>query len=202
MKVLALFSFIPALVSAAAIPSAEVASAFDSGAVKLNGVTYGGTGCNSGTLSVRVTDDGEICPIRFRNLVAQAGNNVGIEESRKFCQINFNLEYPQGWSFSVLRTDYTGYVKLAADSTAYVQSKYYFSGETEQAVSKVKFEGPVAGDFTRNEALVWDTWSTCGTTNTLLNIHQSVGVTGTGRVATTSADGELWSDVILKWRRC
>lgn len=129
MKFLSILPF-PFLVSAVAIISRG--TGIPPSGVQITSTAYGGTGCNQGTLSVSVSDAGDICPIVTKNLVAQAGPGISIDSGRKFCQINFGITYPRGYSFTVLAVEYLGYVDLKADSDGYVQSTYYFSGSTDQ----------------------------------------------------------------------
>lgn len=118
------------LVSAVAIISRGTDTA-PSG-VEITSTAYSGTGCNQGTLSVSVSEASNICPIVTKDLVAQAGPGISVDDSRKYCQINFGITYPRGYSFTVLAVEYLGYVDLLADSDGYVQSTYYFSGSTDQ----------------------------------------------------------------------
>jgi hypothetical protein len=127
MKFLSILSLIPSLASAAAIASRTAPAG-----VKVTSATYGGSGCTQGSLSIGVSEGGDICPIVTRGLLARAGPGYDISDSRRFCQINFGLSYPPGWSFTVLAVEYTGYVNLKDDSEAHVESTYYFSGELGQ----------------------------------------------------------------------
>ena len=49
-------------------------------------------------------------------------------DARKYCQINLNLKYPQGFQFSVLSTTFRGYTALDAGVNATLSALYYFSG--------------------------------------------------------------------------
>ncbi|OAX76949.1 hypothetical protein ACJ72_08758, partial [Emergomyces africanus] len=197
--ILSLFSLASAVALPNPFPQAEDIS--PSG-VQLRGVIYGGSGCKQGTLSIDIDDNGTRCPIRTRDLWASDGPGSSPRDTRKFCQLNFDLVYPQGWSFSILAADYTGYVSLRGGSSAKFKTTYYFSGETDQATSTVDFQGPRSGRFETHDVVAWDTWSSCGSTQTLLNVKQEVYVDGTGRLASTSVDGEFGHVLLLKWRRC
>lgn len=130
MKFLRILPCVPLLVSAVAIISRDTDT--PPSGVQVTSIAYGGSGCNQGTLSVSVSDNGDTCPIVTKNLVAQAGPDISVDDGRKFCQINFGITYPRGYSFTVLAVEYLGYVNLQADADAYVQSTYYFSGSTDQ----------------------------------------------------------------------
>ncbi|PGH36428.1 hypothetical protein GX50_00764 [[Emmonsia] crescens] len=199
LSILSLFS----LASAVALPNPfPQADDITPAGVHLRGVIYGGTGCNQGTLSIDVDDHGTKCPIRTRDLYARDGPGSSPKDQRRFCQLNFDLVYPQGWSFSVFAADYKGHVSLRSGSTARFSTTYYFSGETDQATSTVDFKGPTSKRFEEHDLVAWDTWSPCGSTQTMLNVKQEVYVNGAGRLASTSVDGEFGHIVFFKWRRC
>ncbi|ODH23350.1 hypothetical protein ACO22_05396 [Paracoccidioides brasiliensis] len=230
MKYLSLLFLLP-LASAVALPnpfpeSEEVSPA----GVHIRGVFYGGSGCKQGSLDIEVDDHGTKCPIRTKDLYAVGGPDTSYPDRRRFCQLNFDLIYPQGWSFSILGAEYKGRVSLQKDSTAWFKTTYYFSGETSQvslltisssaypmplesivtdaaqqkpqAVSRMDFTGPTSKDFEAQDMVVWDTWSPCGNTQTLLNVKQEVSVRGTGKLASTSTEGQFGHAVIFKWKRC
>jgi len=64
----------------------------------------------------------------FDQYVASIGPGVAITENRKNCQLNIDLQYPQGFQYSVFTTDYRGYVGIDAGVTATQEATYYFSG--------------------------------------------------------------------------
>lgn len=130
MKSLRILPYVPSLVSALAIVSRGTDT--PPSGVEITSIAYGGSGCNQGTLSVSVSDAGDICPIVTKNLVAQAGPGISTDSGRKFCQVNFGITYPAGYSFTVLAVEYLGYVDLQANSDGYVKSTYYFSGSADQ----------------------------------------------------------------------
>lgn len=64
----------------------------------------------------------------FDKYVAQIGPGVATTESRKFCQVNLQLHYPQGFQYSILKTIYRGFAQLDAGVTGSQEATYYFSG--------------------------------------------------------------------------
>lgn len=102
--------------------------------VQIVGLTYGGTGCPSGTVSSILSDDRQVMTLIFDEYVASIGPDVKITENRKNCQLNINLRYPGGFQFSIFSADYRGYAKLDEGVTGTQKSTYYFSGQTEQVI--------------------------------------------------------------------
>ncbi|EEQ87300.2 uncharacterized protein BDCG_02420 [Blastomyces dermatitidis ER-3] len=169
--------------------------------VQLRGVIYGGTECSQGTLFIKIDDHGTKCPVRTRDLYARGGPGTSPKGQRRFCQLNFDLVYPCGWPFSIFGAEYKGHVSLHGDSTASFKTTYYFSGETDQATSTVDFKGPTSEHFSKHNVIAWDTWSPCGSTQTMLNVKQEVNVHGACKLASMSVDGRFGHIVLLKWRR-
>jgi hypothetical protein len=66
--------------------------------------------------------------LEFDQFVASIGPGVAVSESRKNCQLILDLQYPQGWSYSILQTTFRGYVAIDAGVTATQEAVYYFSG--------------------------------------------------------------------------
>jgi hypothetical protein len=66
--------------------------------------------------------------LEFDDFVASIGPGVAITESRKNCQLNIDLEYPQRFQYSILSTIYRAYIGIDAGITASQGSTFYFSG--------------------------------------------------------------------------
>ncbi|KAF9691868.1 hypothetical protein EKO04_010005 [Ascochyta lentis] len=99
---------------------------------KITNVISGGTGCPQGSIDVNWTDN-KILPIYFgKEFTAAVGPKADITDSRKFCQLNLQLEYTPGYSFAVYSAEYTGFADLDAGVTGTVKSTYYFSGSVDQ----------------------------------------------------------------------
>lgn len=63
-------------------------------------------------------------------MVASIGTGVAVTENRKNYQINLDLRYPLGFTYSVLNTQFRGYADLAAGVSGMQSATYYFSGCT------------------------------------------------------------------------
>jgi hypothetical protein len=112
--------------------------------VYINSIAYGGTGCPQGSVGSFISADRttlvsfEMClmllltilsfTLIFDDFVASIGPGIAITESRLNCQINLDLEYPTGFQYSILNTDFRGYAGLDKGVTGVQQATYYFSG--------------------------------------------------------------------------
>lgn len=61
-------------------------------------------------------------------MVASIGPGVPITANRLNCQLNVNLQYPPGFQYSVLSTQFRGYAGIEKGVTAVQSANYYFSG--------------------------------------------------------------------------
>jgi len=63
-------------------------------------------------------------------MVAEVGGAAAAGASRKNCQINLLMHYPQGFTYTVLNTQFRGYADIPAGYTGLQSATYYFSGRT------------------------------------------------------------------------
>jgi hypothetical protein len=61
-------------------------------------------------------------------MVAKVGTGITASEARKNCQINLLLNYPQGFTYTVLNTQFRGYADIPAGYTGMQSATCYFSG--------------------------------------------------------------------------
>jgi len=177
--------------------------------VYIKSLTWDGTGCprEQDTVGYYISDDRTIFTLEFDQFVASIGPGVAVSENRKNCQLILDLQYPQGWSYSILQTTFRGYVAIDAGVTATQEAVYYFSGEAGQATCSANFSGPDVEDYTKPGAVKLSSvvWSPCGA-STALNIDSSVRLTatgsGTGQITDDSADGKIQFVVGIQWKTC
>lgn len=100
--------------------------------VSITGVAYAGSGCPAGSVAGQLATDLTTITLLYDSFVAQAGPGIQASEYRKNCQLNVKLQYPQGWQFSVFKSDYRGYAQVPDGDTGTVKSTYYFSGDSKQ----------------------------------------------------------------------
>lgn len=197
--------FILSLVSLSSISVGEIGP--DPREVKINGISYAGSGCPAGSVSQLLSDDAKAFTLLFDSYVAEAGPGMPLSMSRKNCQIAVDLRFPQGWSYSIFTVDYRGYAKLDPGTTGQQVSSYYFAGQTKTGNLRTNFYGPTERDYQIRDTLGLDAliWSPCGA-NRALNMNTQVRVTASGRqralLTIDSLDGELKHIYGIKWKRC
>jgi hypothetical protein len=177
--------------------------------VTIEGIKYAGTGCPAGSVMEDISSDYKAFTLLFDDYVVEAGPDVSRREMRKACQINVDLKFPQGWSYSIMDVDYRGYVSLDRGVTGVAQSNYYFQGQRGSARLKTTFRGPVDDDYEYRDKLGVSAlvWSPCGA-NRSLNIKSQIRLdnrrnrNGSGLLTLDSIDGEVKHIYGIRWRRC
>lgn len=170
--------------------------------------SYGGTGCPAGTARAVVAPDFKSFTMIFDRYVVNAAGSNSMD--RKNCQILVNLNFPQGWSYSIARMDYRGFYNISAGASGSQQALYYFQGNLAQARLNTVFNGPTSGDYTLSDSLSVNNlvWSPCGSLSGL-NINTSLmarvnpnNPNGYAQITTDSVDGSVQTTYALQWQRC
>jgi len=176
--------------------------------VYINSIAYGGTGCPQGTVGSFISADRTTFTLIFDSYVASIGPGIAITNNRLNCQINLDLEYPSGFQYSILNTEFRGYAGLDKGVTGVQQATYYFSGSSAQASTSTTFVGPVDGDYEITDAIPFTStiWSPCGAALPL-NINSQVRLsstvsTATGLLTDDSIDGNVQFVVGVQWQQC
>lgn len=180
----------------------------DPSKVYIESIKYGGTGCPQGSIATTINDSRTTFTLIFDAYLASTGPNIPITESRKDCQINLNLHIPGGFTYTIGKIDYRGYVQLGAGATAASKSTYYFSGQSLQADCNTPFKGPLAKDYLISNEIPlasW-VWCPCGV-STPVNIKNQIlilpGFSGqANQITTDSIDGKVTHVYGVAWSRC
>ena len=180
------------------------------GYVHVRSLSWAGSGCPAGSVASNVSPDLQAFTLLFDNYIAQIGPGVPLTESRKNCQIAVDLDFPSGWSYSILTVDYRGYADLESGVRGEQSSAYYFQGSTATPRLTTTMNGPAARDYQIRDTLgvAATVWSPCGASRAL-NINSQVRLTSSNRNArgmltVDSIDGQLKTLQVygLQWRRC
>ncbi|KAF2662025.1 hypothetical protein K491DRAFT_700703 [Lophiostoma macrostomum CBS 122681] len=202
--------FVPfvAALPATILPDVVEGDAPPAGQVKINGVTYGGTGCPQGTVSSQFSSDRTTVTLIFDSYIASIGPGIAVTEQRKNCQLNVDITYPGGFQYSVLSADYRGYASLEKGVSGTLKSTYYFSGSTDQTSTQYDFVGPLTGDYLKHDQADSTSvvWSPCGTEG-MLNVNSQIRLTSsataaTGLLTTDSTDLKFTQVVYVQWQKC
>lgn len=175
------------------------------------GMIYGGSGCNQGSLpDFGPTPDKSDFTFNMIRMYAETAANIPITQSRKNCQININLVYPPGWTYRLKKFTRKGYVYLShAGINAQARTTIYISGFVEQSAETLAFTGPVDKEWTWESEFKEEIWAPCGQVQAL-NINQAVLVTSISS-APKESRGYLENDPLpyrdglnleFEWKKC
>jgi len=178
--------------------------------VYITGINYAGSGCPAGSVAGTLAKDGSFINVAFDKYIASVGPGIAIKESRKNCQITFQLHYPPGWSLTVFDARYEGYVKLDPKVTAKQQSTYRWAGLDPTATLYSTFAGPVNKDYTFTDSLISSAyvWSSCKgvpgalVVNTQILVDNSKNSKGSGMITTDAIEGKVIHIYGCSWKRC
>ncbi|KAI8892377.1 hypothetical protein BC833DRAFT_532964 [Globomyces pollinis-pini] len=195
------------LATLAAAGTIPIGGSPDPSQVHIKEITYGGTGCPPNSVSVAMSEDATTFTLIFDQFVAASGAGLGPKDNRKNCQVNVDLRYPQGFSYTVNTIDYRGYVNAPAGVTAVQKANYYFAGETAQIASETRFVGPVSKDYlTSNRIdLAAMVWSKCGVVargNVNAQVRLEGDLTKSAQITVDSIDGKVKQIYGLSWKKC
>jgi hypothetical protein len=177
--------------------------------VRVRAIAFAGSGCPAGTVAQNISPDRQAFTLLFDSYVAQIGPGVPFIERRKNCQLNVDLDFPNGWSYSLITLDYRGYVALEARVKGLQQSRYYFQGSASTATLRTPMVGPRDGNYQIRDTLALSAlvWSPCGATRSLninseLRLDNSSNTSGQGLLTNDSIDGQLRLIYGFRWVRC
>lgn len=176
--------------------------------VKIRHIAYAGSGCPHGSVSEAVSEDLQAFTLLFDEFIAESGPGISRREGRKNCQIAIDLDFPQGWSYSIATFDYRGYASLDRNVVGTQAASYYYQGSRKTGRLQSKIYGPYDDDYHfRDELDLEDViWSKCGE-NRALNINSQVRVRSRNRrssgvMTLDSVDGKVEHKYGIQWRRC
>ncbi|KAJ3368558.1 hypothetical protein HDU91_000470 [Kappamyces sp. JEL0680] len=202
--------FTAPLLSSVVLSAAIKSAAPPAGQVSINNIVHGGSGCPQGSAAVVLSDDRQTFTVIYDKFIAFSGTGSTVKDTRKNCQLNVGLSYPQGWSYTVITVDYRGYAQLPAQVTAVQKAIYYFSGDQEQTASQRVIPENYVGDYVFRDTLLSSAvvWSPCGA-NANINIDASVRLVGTAaalaqgaQVTVDSTDGKFKQVFGIQWQQC
>ena len=187
-------------VFATASPVPEPIPAPNPNEVYIQGITYSGTGCPPGTADISISSD-------RTTIVVDFDDHFCIPPPlTKNCNINFNVHYPQGYSFTLFQTEYIGFVDLPnRECTANIWSSYWFAGFSSPSSFQKVWTGPVTQNFDIKDAFTQEklVWSQCGASTTLnLNTRISLNRSGCGVFCVDKIKQKVRTIFGIQWRRC
>ncbi|MFN8847343.1 MAG: DUF4360 domain-containing protein [Bdellovibrionales bacterium] len=175
--------------------------------VKLGEPSYGGTGCPAGTASVSLSPDQDEISILFDQFITEAGGATGRMVDRKACELSVPLHIPQGYSATVIQTDFRGFNLVSRGGMNRLNTEYFWAGMRGPSYSNL-YRGPQNEDYFATNGVVASgvVWTPCGM-STNLRIRATI-MTQTNRqmdqsmMTVDSADITGGLIYHIQWRKC
>ena len=196
LSILALTTFFLGLI--------QQASAAD---IRLGQPGYGGTGCPRGTASATLSPDKKSLSILFDRYYAEAGRSAGKTIDRKTCNVAIPVHVPQGFSISIFKIDYRGFVSVPRGGQAKFNVEYFFAGSRGPSFAKT-FRGATEKEYllTNKIGMGALVWTPCGK-SVNLRVNSSILARTNSRrtdVLATVDSADVTAGLIyhVQWRRC
>jgi hypothetical protein len=175
--------------------------------VRLGEPSYGGSGCPAGTASVSLSPDQNEISILFDQFVAEAGGDTRRTVDRKACELSVPLHIPQGYSATVIQTDFRGFNLVSRGGMNRLNTEYFWAGSRGPSYSNM-YRGPQNDDYFATNGIVASgvVWTPCGM-STNLRIRATI-MTQTNRqmdqsmMTVDSADITGGLIYHVQWKRC
>ena len=204
-----------ALTTIGALGLAAPAGAADAPAVPppdpvvIDPVTANGSGCPAAEATVEVDPGNTGFTLRHTSFFAHAGLGAGPLDFRKICQVNLQVNAPDGYTYAVSRGERDGFLHLPAGATALQRTTYRFTGG-RQTLSDHRFAGPYSDNWQAVDEIPVPEldFAPCGAKR-LLNINTELRVqSGTADPNASvsfillGTDSDAVSHYSLVWRLC
>jgi hypothetical protein len=177
--------------------------AADEGPGFIEGASYEGDGCPSGSATTDLSEDRQAVTSRYPDLSALAGPDLPDELESTTCTSTYQINVPPGWSYTVMPAVQRGYIALEQDGTARREATYRISGSSSEKTASSSWTGPVDGSFDPSDIDPGSPidWSPCGGGQTF-QIVTTLEVDLAGHPERLAEVGVRSIDLQLAWRQC
>jgi Domain of unknown function (DUF4360) len=158
--------------------------------ITIQGISYGGSGCPSGSANVTVSPDGQKSTILFDKFAAEGHTP---SKQKVSCNLAIPITVPQGFQISLDGAEYRGYV--ASNTAGTIRSQYFFNGQ-RSPVFQQTFQGETS--YYKKDSLA-NMWSVCGNS---VNLGINVSMAASGRGLATLDFSQRGLVYHLKYRTC
>lgn len=198
-----------AVVVTAGLAASGAATSAHAQEIRIDEITYSGSGCPEGTADVDV-DSPTSFSVILSELQVHAGPNELLTDATKHCSLRVRVSYSEGFTFSLDSFKWRGSALLDPVVEAWFRVRYSFAGGPA-VTSQIRLGGSAmrfAGDFEVGSDFDDRVWAPCGETSaTLLAtgtalISNLADLTRSGLVTTEQADGTFRMIGEVTWRAC
>ncbi|KAM4058123.1 hypothetical protein HRG_010925 [Hirsutella rhossiliensis] len=174
--------------------------------VKIHGISLLGSGCPAGTANVQVDATGSLFEATFSEYTVQTGPGTRAVDWRKNCKLTLNMEFDDGFQFSILDTDMIGFAEIPAGANGRCTNTFSFTGQGREHVDySIGLRGKYSGNFDLESHPGILSWSPCGGSTAILNMNTACNISPTHLPALIAVDhisGKLTVKFTVQWRSC
>lgn len=174
--------------------------------LQLGDPIVGGSGCPAGTSAAVLSPDATQLSILFDEYIVEVGSN-NKKINRKSCNFAIPVLIPAGYSVSVFKVDYRGYMYIPRGGMGRFSAEYFFVGRRGMKVNK-SFRGGTDDEFLidNNVAISAQNWSICGK-DTIIRVNSSILLKTNNNyedafASIDSADIDSGVVFSLNWKKC
>lgn len=167
----------------------------------LGSSSYSGSACPTKSVAININDNKDKISITFKDYVVKSAGKDA-KSLRKKCSILIPIQVKQGWSVSLIGTDYTGQLALPSGTDASFTNVYSFAGQRGSRFH-TNFKGPNKQSYNLHDPLseFANVWSGCGSeTNVRINSSLLLKPNTAGTAA--QADARQGFVTKLRYRKC
>jgi len=181
------------------------------GRVAIAVASSNGSGCAGGTAEVNVLPHNAGFTVTYHSeYLARAGIGADPTDFRKNCQVNLEIDRPDGYTYAIVAARHRGFASLLRGASGLQRWSHYFQGSSATKAAEHRFTGPYSDYWRTSDRFdVADlVWSPCHAQRNL-NVNTELRVTaGTSEPDTASFMATDWSDDRVDavyrfvWKRC
>ncbi len=182
---------------------------------RITDVQVRGSGCDMAETAVVLSPDLKDLSLFFDRYVVEIGQgseNPNLLKLTKDCQIQVQMQIPDGWQMAFKGADYRGFVSLSAQGTAFHRFSILQEGAPIVSMKEAFLKGEMNEDYyvrseVRPERI---TWSPCLNGLTTINLMSQLGVSLNPRssdrsltqIVLDSSDTSFKQTLSVGWKRC
>ncbi|RYP52332.1 hypothetical protein DL768_002482 [Monosporascus sp. mg162] len=173
--------------------------------VKVHSIALLGSGCPKGTADVTVDATGTLFEATFSKYIVETGKHTSASDWRKNCKLTINMEFDEGFQFSILETSMKGFAEIPKKAKGHCDNTFSFTGQKDAVRFGIDLKGHYSGDFDLYSDPAIIAWSPCGGSTAILNLNTQCNLNPThlpALIAVDSVSGKLTVKFAVQWKYC
>jgi hypothetical protein len=180
--------------------------------IYIRSVTYAGSGCPEQTVSQNISPDRKAVSFLFAEFLAEITAGMTEEEraiqGKKDCELTIDMQYPNGWTYSVASVDYRGFADFDDGVSAERRTTIKFGDDAKHESFSSALISGFKGDFSFRDTfdVKEEVLAPCGTVKPLIiRVEAELFAKdsdSSGFLSLDTLDGEMSHQFGIKWTEC